>query len=156
MSRIAFAPFREIAVDAFKVRQHRASFTRNHLAKRASFQAPRRRLYELAAKTLTPSDCRTISLSMTASIREVKATAPATSPLAINPVQRIAGGVASRASEPRPNATLPKPNDRHGLLAQGDLDLDPIRRDHDPISGAPGKLRVEGAGSLRTRLGLFS
>src|SRR5215471_20013638 len=133
MSRMALTPIHEVAAHLLKMRQHRSLFARNHLPKRASFQAPRRHTRKLAAKTSTTSNRGAISLSVTTRIRDFKAasTAPFT-----NPVERIAGGFTARANharaQPRAQPALPKPNDRHRPLAKNDLGLDASRRDHDP------------------------
>jgi hypothetical protein len=60
-------------------------------------------------------------------------------------MQRIAGGVASRADHPRPDPALPATNDRHRPLAQNDLDLGPGRLD-DETGAGPGDPREEGVG----------
>src|SRR5262245_8033149 len=135
---MALTPFREIAVHFLQVREHRSSFTRNHLPKHASFQAARWRSYEVAARTLPSSEARAISLPMPTWIRNFKAapTAPFT-----NPVERVAARFAARADHSRSYPALPPAHGRHGPFPQGDLNLDARRRDHDPIDGGPGDRR---------------
>jgi hypothetical protein len=62
-------------------------------------------------------------------------------------MKRVAGCFAARADEPRPDPTLPKPNDRHRPLAENDLDPGAGRLNHDHAGGGPGKLRGEGVGN---------
>src|SRR5215471_17234152 len=115
MSRMALIPFHEVDVHFLQVREHCSLLARNHLPKRASFQAPRSRPYQLASKPLTSSDARAISLSVTTRIRDFKAasTAPFT-----DPVERVAGGFASRADHPRPDPALTPAHGRHRPFAQ--------------------------------------
>jgi hypothetical protein len=146
MSCIAFAPLREIAIDTLQVRQHRSLFMHNHLPKQSSAQASWWCPKKLAPKPLAPSNRWTIALLMTTSVRKIPAPGTSATPLAINPVQRVAGRVAPRAREPRPDPALPPAHGRHGPLAQDDLNLDPARLDHNHASAGPGKPRMEGVG----------
>jgi hypothetical protein len=146
MSCIAFAPLREIAIDSLQVRQHRSLFMHNHLPKQSSAQASWWCPKKLAPKPLAPSNRWTIALLMTTSVRKIPAPGTSATPLAINPVQCVAGSVAPRAREPRPDPALPPAHGRHGPLAQDDLNLDPARLDHNHASAGPGKPRMEGVG----------
>jgi len=140
---MAFAPFVESVVHVLHVREHRSLLTRNHLPKHASFQAPRRHTRELPPKPSTSSNRRTVSLTMTTSVREIEATT--TTPLTTEPVQSITGRFASRTNETRPYPALSPAHGRHRPFPQNHLNLDASRRDHDALA-APGKRRVEGAG----------
>src|SRR5262249_46361056 len=134
---MTLAPFREVVVHSLQVREHRSLLTRNHLPKQARFQASWSRANQLAPKPLTSSNRGTISLPMSTSVRKVAAVFSPAAPHAVNEVERVAGRFTSRAHEPRPNSTLAKPNDRHRPLAQNNLNLDAVRRDHDGARGNP-------------------
>jgi len=68
MSCIALSPFREIAIDAFEVRNHRSLFALNLLPKRTRAQALRSRANQLPLKALAPTNARAIALVVTASM----------------------------------------------------------------------------------------
>src|SRR5262245_35411585 len=141
---IALPPLLEIVVRSLHTREHRRFLLCNLLAKRTSFQAPWSRANQLAQQPRTSSDCRTISLSVTASVRDVQTIFPATAPLAVDPVQRVPAFPAPPAHETRPDSALASAHRRHGPLPQLDLDLDPAgHRDH---KAAGGSSRERGAG----------
>jgi len=144
MSRMAFAPFREIAIDLLQMRDHRFPLACNHLAKCTSAQAPRCRSNERASKSNASSNARAVTHLMPTSVREIETAA--TTPLAAGPVQSVAARFAAWANHPRPYPALTPAHGRHGPLAQGNLDLDPAGRDHDHLLAAPGNPRVEGVG----------
>src|SRR5262249_10715977 len=128
------------------------SFTRNHLLKRARFQASWSRPYQLTPKPLTPSNRRTVSLTVTTRIRDVQAAFSATPPSHFRkPVERIARGFAVWADHARSDSALSPAHGRHRPLLQHDLDLGPTRLDHNDASAGPGDLRGESAGLPRQR-----
>src|SRR5262249_20904350 len=144
MSGMTSAPFREVAIHALQVREHRSSLASNLLPEPPRLQALRPRSNKLAPKPLTTSNRRTVSLTMSRGIRQVETVLAPAAPLA-NPMKRVAGLSAFWAEHPRPDPTLPPTHGRLGPLPQSDLDLDPGRLDHDAVAG-PGKPRVEGVG----------
>jgi hypothetical protein len=145
MSRMAFTPFREVAINALKVRQHRSSFASNLLPKLSRLQASRSRSYQLPPKTLTPSNRGAIALPMSRRMRKVEAASTSTSPLA-NPMERITGRFAAWADQARPDPALTPAHGWHRPFLQSDLDLDASRLDHDRLSAGPGKPRERGVG----------
>src|SRR5262245_35438983 len=135
MSCITLSPFREIAVHFLQVREHGFPLTLNLLPEQPRFQAFWSRSYELAPKPLTTSNRRAIALTMAARIRKISATA--TAPLTTEPMQRVAGRIASRASEAPSDPALPPARARHRPFLQRDLDLDAGRRDHEAAGESP-------------------
>src|SRR5262245_26179244 len=145
MSRIASAPFTDVLVHFLQVHEHHSRLALNLLPEQARLQAPWCRPNQLAAKPRTSSNRGAVTLPMTTSIREVEAAS--TAPLTTEPMQRVAGRIASRASKPPSGPALPSARTRHRPLAERDLDRSCAgRRDHDDASAAPGKPRVEGPG----------
>src|SRR6516165_5975312 len=114
MSCIASAPLTDVSVHTLQVREHCSPFARNHLPQHASLQALRSRPNELTAEPRAPGDRRTVALTMPTRIREVEAAS--TTPLTIDPVQRVAAHLAPRADHSRPDAALATANRRHGPL----------------------------------------
>src|SRR5262245_274182 len=133
ISCITLAPFREVVVHAFKMREHRAFLTFNLLPQPLRFQALRPRPDQLASKPRTPSNRCAVSLSMPASVpkaKRVQAVFSTAAPSRLRkPMERIAGSSAVRANHSRPDPALASAHRRHGPLAQNDLDLDPARLD---------------------------
>src|SRR5215831_13444472 len=121
MSCTAPSPLRESAIRPLQVREHRAFLAPNLLPEPSCLQAPWCCPNKLAAKPRTPSNRRTVSLTMARCIRKIETAA--TTPHPINPVQRVTARFASRADHPRPDPALPPTNGGHRPLAQNDLDL---------------------------------
>src|SRR5262245_61007574 len=118
MSRTTFTPFREVVAHTLQVREHRFLFTCNHPPKHARFQAPLWHAHELVPKPRTPSNCRTVSLTMTGGERKIAArnfSASSAAPHAINEMQRVAACPAP-AHEASPNSALAKLHRRHRPL----------------------------------------
>jgi hypothetical protein len=69
MSGMTLSPFREIAVHALKMREHRLRLALNLRSKRPSAQALRWHANQLAPKTFTPSNRRTVFLFMMTRVR---------------------------------------------------------------------------------------
>src|SRR5262245_59355674 len=143
MSGMTFSPFREVAIDALQVRQHRFPLASNLLPKPSSAQASRSCPNQLATKPLTPSNRGAVALTMSRRVRKVAAVLSSAAPFTIDPVQRIAARFASRADEPRSDSALPPAHDRHRPFLQDDRDLVPAGRDHGEGRGGP---RERGAG----------
>src|SRR5262245_37015808 len=117
---MTLSPFREVAIYFLEMRKHHLSLTRNHLTKCPSFQASTRHSRELPQEPSAPSDCRTITFAVAANIREIKTPSPSTSPLAPEPVERVAARSAP-AHKSHPDATLPPARTRHRPRHQRDL-----------------------------------
>src|SRR5215471_5862438 len=102
MSVITFAPLSQIAVHLPHVREHRRFLLRNHLAKPTSFQASWPSPNQLAPKPLTSSNARAKSLSVTRRVPEAigdQTILAATTPSAIDEVERVAAHAALRAEK---------------------------------------------------------